>query len=163
MSHLDRLNNKIYTIDSIQSVIRVWRFKEEKIVFSNGCFDILHRGHVEYLSKAADLGQHLIIGLNSDASVRNLKGDLRPLQDEQSRLILLSALQFVDAVILFDEPTPYNLIKAIVPNYLVKGKDYKAEEVVGYDIVTQHGGAVKTIDLVPGYSTTTIIEKALGH
>jgi len=163
LTHLENLRRKIYTIDTIQPLLSIWRFKDEKIVFSNGCFDILHRGHIEYLSKAADLGKHLIIGLNSDASVRGLKGESRPLQDEQSRLTLLSALQFVDAVILFDEPTPYELIKAVMPDYLVKGKDYEVENVVGYDIVIENGGEVKTIDLVPGYSTTSIIEKALSH
>ncbi|MDA3867233.1 MAG: D-glycero-beta-D-manno-heptose 1-phosphate adenylyltransferase [Salinivirgaceae bacterium] len=163
MKQQEILDNKIHTKESIAALLSIWNFKEQKIVFSNGCFDILHRGHIEYLAKAADLGHKLVIGLNTDASVRKIKGPQRPLQDEQSRSILLAALHFVDAVILFDEPTPYELIKAIQPDFLVKGNDYKAEDVVGYDIVTQKGGQVVTIELTPGYSSTNIINKAIGQ
>ena len=159
MENLSLIVNKIYTIDSIHNTLAYWRFKNEKIVFSNGCFDILHRGHVEYLAQAADLGKHLVIGLNSDSSVRKIKGPERPLQDEISRSVILAALKFVDAVILFDEETPYNLIKAIQPDFLVKGNDYKPEEIVGYDIVTGCGGSVVTINLVEGYSTTSIVNR----
>jgi rfaE bifunctional protein nucleotidyltransferase chain/domain len=163
MKQQEILDNKIHTKESIAALLSIWNFKEQKIVFSNGCFDILHRGHIEYLAKAADLGHKLVIGLNTDASVRKIKGPQRPLQDEQSRSILLAALHFVDAVILFDEPTPYELIKTIQPDFLVKGNDYKAEDVVGYDIVTQKGGQVVTIELTPGYSSTNIINKAIGQ
>ncbi|PLX15357.1 MAG: D-glycero-beta-D-manno-heptose 1-phosphate adenylyltransferase [Salinivirgaceae bacterium] len=163
MNQLDIIQNKIHTKESIQALISIWRFKEQKIVFSNGCFDIIHKGHIEYLAQAADLGHKMIIGLNTDNSVRNLKGESRPLQDETSRLTMLASLHFVDAVILFDEPTPYELIKAVQPDYLVKGKDYNEEDVVGYDIVTERGGKVITIELTPGYSTTSIINKIINH
>ncbi|HON17732.1 MAG TPA: D-glycero-beta-D-manno-heptose 1-phosphate adenylyltransferase [Salinivirgaceae bacterium] len=159
MKHLEIIQSKIHTIDTIQPLLAMWRFKSEKIVFSNGCFDILHRGHVEYLSKAADLGKHLIIGLNTDASIKRIKGPSRPVQDENARSIVLASLRFVDAVILFDEDTPYNLIAAVKPDILVKGSDYKPEEIVGYDIVTKNGGEVVTIDLVEGYSTTNIVNR----
>ncbi len=159
MSQFETIQSKIHTIESIKPLLAIWRFKGEPIVFSNGCFDILHLGHVEYLAKAADLGKHLIIGLNTDASVRRLKGPSRPVQGETARAVVLASLRFVDAVILFDEDTPYNLIKAIVPDVLVKGSDYKPEEIVGYDIVTQHGGRVETIELVEGYSTTGILNR----
>ncbi len=127
------------------------------LVFTNGCFDILHRGHVEYLSKASDMGDVLVVGLNTDASVKRLKGESRPINDEQARALILASLGFVDAVVLFDEDTPYELIKAIRPDVLVKGADYKPEEIVGYDIVTSYGGKVETVPLVEGYSTTSII------
>ncbi|MFO8086239.1 MAG: D-glycero-beta-D-manno-heptose 1-phosphate adenylyltransferase [Bacteroidales bacterium] len=131
----------------------------ETLVFSNGCFDILHHGHVEYLSKAADFGDKLMIGLNTDASVRRLKGENRPVNPEASRALVLAALEFVDYVVLFEQDTPYELISRVMPNVLVKGKDYKAEDVVGYDVVTANGGRVETINLVEGFSTTGIIEK----
>ncbi len=163
MTQQEIIAGKIHTQKTIQPLLSIWRFKNEKIVFSNGCFDILHKGHVDYLAQAADLGKHLIIGLNSDNSVRKLKGEARPLQDEKSRLTMLAALHFVSAVIVFDEQTPYELIKVVQPDYLVKGKDYKAEDVVGYDIVTKKGGKVVTIELTPGYSTTSILEKVIRH
>ena len=161
MEKLKFINNKIQTIESIQWWISMWRFKGEKIVFTNGCFDILHRGHIEYLAKAADMGRHLIIGLNTDSSVKKLKGNNRPVQDEISRATILSSLLFVDAVILFDEDTPYELIKSIKPDILVKGSDYKPEEIAGYDIVIGNGGTVETVDLVQGYSTTNILQKLI--
>jgi rfaE bifunctional protein nucleotidyltransferase chain/domain len=128
-------------------------------VFTNGCFDILHKGHVDYLAKAADLGEILIIGLNTDASVSKLKGPHRPIQDESSRLQIIASLGFVDAVILFEEPTPYKLIQLVQPDVLVKGSDYLPEEIVGYDIVKAKGGIIKTIDFLPGYSTSLIEKK----
>lgn len=163
MKQLELIENKIHTIESIQPLLSIWRFKEQKIVFSNGCFDIIHKGHIEYLAKASDLGHKMIIGLNTDNSVQKIKGPSRPLQHESSRLTMLAALHFVDAVILFDEPTPYELIKAVQPDFLVKGKDYKAEDVVGYDVVKSKGGDVVTIELTPGYSTTSIIEKIINQ
>jgi rfaE bifunctional protein nucleotidyltransferase chain/domain len=143
----------------IDAKLKVWRNDHKKIVFTNGCFDILHRGHVDYLAKAADLGDVLIIGVNTDSSVSKLKGPHRPIQDEQSRMQILAALGFVDAVILFDEETPYQLIKLVQPDVLVKGSDYKPEDIVGFDIVANKGGAVKTIDFIPGYSTSLIEQK----
>lgn len=161
MANLDIIGRKILTdTTQINQKLAFWKFKGLKVVFTNGCFDILHRGHVDYLSKAADLGDVLVVGLNTDASVSRLKGSNRPVQDENSRALLLAALSFVSLVVKFDQDTPYQLIKHIQPDVLVKGSDYKAHEIVGYDIVTAKGGTVETIDFVEGYSTTTLLEKA---
>ena len=132
---------------------------DKKIGFTNGCFDILHKGHLEVLAKTADLGNRLIIGLNSDSSIKNLKGGNRPIVDENSRAILLAALSFVDAVVLFSEQTPLNLIAEIKPNILAKGGDYKITEIVGHEVVQQNGGEVITIPLIEGFSSTNIIDK----
>ncbi len=156
---MQSINSKIIDRNNLQQLIEKWRLSNEKIVFTNGCFDIIHRGHIDYLSKSAALGTKLIIGLNTDASVRKLKGNTRPIQDEQSRQIILSAFQFVDAVILFDEETPYELINAVQPDILVKGSDYKPEEIVGFDIVKAKNGEVITIDYLPGFSTSAIEKK----
>jgi len=141
--------------------LAMWRFQMRKIVFTNGCFDVLHRGHIEYLSKARDLGDMLIIGLNTDDSVKRIKGEGRPVQDQASRALILASLRFVEAVILFDEDTPYDLISMIKPDVLVKGGDYSEETIVGADIVKENGGEVVTIPLVEGYSTSGLI-KVLG-
>ncbi|MEA5099792.1 MAG: D-glycero-beta-D-manno-heptose 1-phosphate adenylyltransferase [Bacteroidales bacterium] len=159
MKELDKIHNKIISFDNIQKQVLKWREENKKIVFTNGCFDIIHRGHVDYLSKAKDLGDKLIIGLNTDLSVRNIKGNTRPIQDEQSRAIILAAMQFVDAIVFFSEPTPYTLIKEIQPDILVKGADYKKEDIIGYDIVSQRGGTVETIEFIEGYSTSNIERK----
>ncbi|MCB0492143.1 MAG: D-glycero-beta-D-manno-heptose 1-phosphate adenylyltransferase [Cyclobacteriaceae bacterium] len=144
-----------------QSLVQVekWRSHGQKIVFTNGCFDILHLGHVDYLEKAAGLGDRLIIGLNTDDSVSRFKGPERPIQDQNSRARILSSLQFVDMVVLFNEDTPLELISKLIPDILVKGSDYLAENIVGAEVVKKHGGEVKTIDFVSGYSTSRIIEK----
>ena len=158
METLQLINNKIFGVaqrSTLSAQLSQWQGL--KIVFTNGCFDLLHRGHVEYLSKAADMGDVLVVGLNTDASVKRLKGEGRPVNNEEARALVLSSLSFVDAVVLFDEDTPYELIKAIRPDVLVKGADYKPEEIVGYDIVTSYGGKVETVPLVEGYSTTSII------
>ncbi|MBG0783316.1 MAG: adenylyltransferase/cytidyltransferase family protein, partial [Bacteroidales bacterium] len=126
MTQLEILQNKILEPAKLENLLAIWRFQEKKIVFTNGCFDILHRGHIEYLSKAADLGDVLIIGLNTDSSVSRIKGLNRPVVDEQSRAMLLAALHFTTAIVYFDDPTPYELIKKVQPDILVKGKDYKA-------------------------------------
>lgn len=160
MNHLEKIQNKILNKDNLAEWVAECRAKGSKIVFSNGCFDILHRGHVEYLAKAANFGDKMLIGLNTDASVKRLKGPSRPINDEYARAIVLAGLEFVSAVVLFDEDTPYNLIKAVQPDVLVKGSDYKPEDIVGYDIVTAKGGRVETIDFVDGYSTTRTIEKS---
>jgi rfaE bifunctional protein nucleotidyltransferase chain/domain len=162
MTQLEILQNKILEPAKLENMLSLWRFQDKKIVFTNGCFDILHRGHIEYLSKAADLGDVLIVGLNTDSSVSRIKGPKRPVVDEQSRALLLAALHFSTAIVLFDESTPYDLIRKIQPDILEKGKDYKAEEVVGYDIVTAKGGKVETITLVDGFSTTGLIQKLIG-
>ena len=159
METLTTIKNKLLAREELETKLSEWRSMRETIVFTNGCFDILHRGHVEYLAQASDLGDVLVVGLNTDASVKRLKGESRPVNDEQSRALLLSALQFVDAVVLFGEDTPYELIRQVQPDVLVKGSDYKPEEIVGYDIVTAKGGKVLTIDLVNGFSTTNIINK----
>lgn len=157
---LEVLQAKIITDPVVlDRLIAVWKFKENKIVFTNGCFDLIHRGHVEYLAKASALGDVLVVGLNTDASVRSIKGRSRPLQDEYSRALILAAMRFVDYVVLFDEDTPENLICKIQPDVLVKGGDYKPSEIVGYDIVTAKGGKVVTIELVENFSTTRLIKK----
>ena len=160
MERLKIIQSKIYTWDHIQRQLSIWRFKDKKIVFSNGCFDVLHLGHIEYLSKARDMGDILIIGLNSDDSVRRIKGAHRPVNNEEARAITLGALSFVDGVVLFSEDTPYELIKLVQPDILVKGKDYDNKEIVGRDVVKARGGQVVTIELTKGYSTTHTIELA---
>ena len=160
MDYLPFIEKKIaYTAKEAENTLSLWRFKDDKIVFTNGCFDILHRGHIEYLAKAASLGTKLVIGLNTDASVKRLKGDSRPINDENARALLLASLVFVDKVILFDTDTPRDLIDFVQPDVLVKGGDYKPEEIVGYDIVKAKGGEIVTLDFVEGYSTTSLIEK----
>ncbi len=159
MSKLEIIKSKIFSKESLKYQLVIWRFLSKKIVFTNGCFDILHLGHIDYLSKAAEFGDVLIIGLNSDDSVRKIKGINRPINDEKSRAIILASLSFVSAVILFDEDTPYNLIKFVQPDVLIKGSDYKPEDIVGYDIVKAKGGVIETIDFLPGYSTSSIIDK----
>jgi len=144
---------------NLKRKLAFWKFKGLSVVFTNGCFDILHLGHIDYLSKAADHGKILIVGLNSDHSVKRIKGQGRPVNDETSRAMLLASLFFVDLVVIFDEETPYDLIQLVVPDVLVKGGDYKPEEIVGYDIVKVHGGKTLTIDFLDGYSTTSVIEK----
>jgi rfaE bifunctional protein nucleotidyltransferase chain/domain len=159
MSRLEAFKSKIESMDSLQKKVAGWKLLSKKIVFTNGCFDILHKGHVNYLAEAADLGDILIIGVNSDRSVRKLKGPSRPVNEESSRCEVLASLGFVSAVIVFDEDTPYELIKMIQPDVLVKGGDWKAEDIVGNDIVSQKGGVVKSIAFLPGYSTTLIEKK----
>jgi rfaE bifunctional protein nucleotidyltransferase chain/domain len=160
MSHHNSILAKIHTSkQTLAQLVKQWQHEGKKVVFTNGCFDLLHRGHVDYLAKAADCGNKLIIGVNTDASVSTLKGPNRPIQDQQSRLQILASLQCVDAVILFDEETPYNLIKTIEPDVLVKGSDYEPQNIVGYDLVIAKAGEVKTIDFIPGFSTSEIERK----
>ena len=155
-----RVTSKIIAVSELSRVLAFLRFKNKKIVFTNGCFDILHRGHVEYLMQAADLGDALFIGLNSDASVKRLKGPERPVQDEFSRALILASLQFVSFVVVFEEDTPYELLQIVEPDVLVKGGDYTdIEKIVGYDIVKKKGGKVLTIPFVEGHSTTSILKK----
>jgi len=155
---LQNLHNKIVSKGQLINILQS-KNKLDKIVFTNGCFDLVHRGHIEYLSQARDLGDLMVIGLNTDASVSRIKGTHRPLQDEKSRALVLAAMSFVDYIVLFDEETPHSLIEAIQPDVLVKGSDYKIEDVVGYDIVLAKGGTVQTIELTEGYSTSKIEEK----
>ncbi|WP_017733270.1 D-glycero-beta-D-manno-heptose 1-phosphate adenylyltransferase [Nafulsella turpanensis] len=150
---------KIYKLPTLKNLMTKWREEGEQVVFSNGCFDILHLGHIDYLEKARQLGSKLIIGINSDASVKRLKGPERPVQPEEARCRLIAALAFVDAVVVFEEDTPLGLIETLRPHILVKGNDYAFSQIVGADFVIKNGGEVKTIPLVEGYSTTRIIEQ----
>ena len=160
MDYLNIIQSKIlFDRSEIENILAIWRFKNQKIIFTNGCFDIIHRGHIEYLAKAASLGDQLVIGLNTDTSVKRLKGTQRPIQDENTRALVLASFSFVSKVIMFDEDTPRELIDLVQPDVLVKGGDYKPENIVGYDIVTARGGEVVTIELVHGHSTTSIINK----
>ena len=158
MEKLAVIRSKIFDNDELERKLAFWRFKNSEIVFTNGCFDVLHRGHIEYLAQARDKGEVLIVGLNTDASVRRLKGAGRPVNPQEARAMVLASLLFVDAVVFFDEDTPYELIKTIQPDVLVKGADYSPETIVGYDIVTDKGGRVETVELVEGFSSTGIIE-----
>ncbi|HHL57613.1 MAG: D-glycero-beta-D-manno-heptose 1-phosphate adenylyltransferase [Bacteroidetes bacterium] len=159
MNNLELIQAKILNRKKLENQLAVWRFKDKKIVFTNGCFDLLHLGHIDYLSKAKDQGDVLIVGVNTDASVQRLKGENRPVTDEISRSTIMASLQFVSAVVLFDEDTPYDLIQQVQPDVLVKGSDYKPEDIVGYDVVKAKGGEIVTIDFLKGYATTGIIEK----
>jgi rfaE bifunctional protein nucleotidyltransferase chain/domain len=161
MAKLEIVTAKILNEESLRRACVVWNFKNQKVVFTNGCFDILHLGHIEYLAKAANLGDILVVGLNSDRSVNRIKGPTRPINDEHSRSMIIAALEFVTAVVIFDEETPYELIKTIQPDILVKGKDWKVEEIIGHEIVLAKGGKVETIDFTPGYSTTRIEQKII--
>lgn len=150
---------KIQTREDATHTIERWKDEGNEVVFTNGCFDILHLGHVDYLEKARSLGQKLVIGLNTDDSVKKLKGKDRPINPEYARARLLASLSFVDLVVPFGEDTPLELIRQLLPDILVKGKDYDISNIVGADVVLEHGGKVETIDLVDGYSTTNIVEK----
>lgn len=160
MDYLSYINSKIVkNKEDIHNILSQWQFQSEKIIFTNGCFDIVHRGHVEYLAQAASLGSKLVIGLNTDDSVRRLKGECRPINDEYARALLLASFVFVDKVIFFGEDTPLELIRYVQPDILVKGGDYKPESIVGYDIVKAKGGEIATIDFVKGFSSTSILNK----
>jgi rfaE bifunctional protein nucleotidyltransferase chain/domain len=159
MSHLKKIKNKIFSLVNLNNQVDEWKKSGEKIVFTNGCFDVLHRGHIEVLSKTADLGGRLIIGLNSDSSIKKLKGKSRPIIDENSRALLLAAISFVDAVILFSEETPLNLINNLNPDILAKGGDYEINTIVGHEIVKKNGGDVVLIPFLDGFSSTNIIDK----
>ncbi len=153
-------DKRVVDLVQAQRLCNIWRMKGDRIVFTNGCFDILHRGHVEYLQEAAALGDRLVIGLNSDASVRRQnKGPERPLNDEQSRAKVLAALRLVDAVIIFDQDTPLELIQALGPDVLVKGGDWSEDRIVGAELVKARGGAVHSLKLVDGFSTTALVDK----
>jgi len=156
---MEKTAGKIKSLADAQAIVSAWQSKNEKVVFTNGCFDLLHLGHVDYLEKARGLGDRLVIGLNTDDSVSRFKGPDRPFQDQNSRVRVLAALQFVDLVVFFNESTPLNLISELIPDVLVKGSDYLAENIVGADVVKKAGGKVETIDFVPGYSTTRIVDK----
>ena len=153
--------DKILTEAQLPAALAAWRAAGERIVFTNGCFDLLHLGHVDYLEKARALGDRLVVGLNTDASVSALKPG-RPLQDQTSRARIMAALAFVDAVVLFGEDTPLQLIELVQPDILVKGDDYAIDGIVGHELVLKRGGQVLTVPLVAGYSTSSIVAKARG-
>jgi len=158
MTH--NIHSKIFTdFHSFQPLLNHWKKEKEKIVFTNGCFDIIHHGHIDSLLKSARLGTKLVVGLNSDHSVNKLKGKNRPVFDVAARSMMLAALGFVDAVVIFYEETPAIVIEWIIPDFLVKGKDYAIHEIVGHETVIRHGGKVITLDLVPDISTSIVIQK----
>jgi rfaE bifunctional protein nucleotidyltransferase chain/domain len=155
----EKMRSKIVDREEALSMLSIWHYMGLKVVFTNGCFDVIHKGHVDYLSRASSLGDRMIIGLNTDKSVSNLKGPSRPIQDERSRAEIVASMFFVDAVVMFDEETPYELINFLKPDILVKGSDYSIDTIVGADIVMANGGRVETMDYIDGYSTTNIINK----
>lgn len=168
MTRLDNLQNKIVTLEEAIRRVGIWHHTGMKVTFTNGCFDLLHKGHVTYLTQASDLGNRLVVGLNSDASVkRQGKSEERPINDQDARAVVLAGLSVVDLVIIFDEDTPYDLIQTLQPDIVAKGSDYDADErdssskkyIVGSDIMDAKGGQVVAIPLVEGFSTTDIIGK----
>nr|WP_294858923.1 adenylyltransferase/cytidyltransferase family protein [uncultured Fluviicola sp.] len=168
MGKFEQIKNKVASLDEMVQRIHDWKNAGEKVVFTNGCFDILHEGHVTYLAKAADFGSKLIIAINTDASVkRQGKGEERPINPESSRALILASLEFVDGIVFFDEDTPVSVIELLKPDVLVKGADYDANErdasskkyIVGRDVILANGGEVKTVALVDGFSTTNIVKK----
>lgn len=168
MTRLEHLSNKIVSLEEAKRRMNIWRLAGLKVTFTNGCFDILHKGHVTYLTQAAELGNRLVVGLNTDASVRRQgKSPERPINDEAARATVLASLSAVDLVVLFDEDTPLELIEALQPNIVAKGSDYDAQErditskkyIVGAHLMDKTGGQVVAIPLVEGFSTTNIISK----
>ena len=159
MSSLKKIETKIQTLKQAKETVRDWIGNNETVVFTNGCFDILHLGHLDYLSKAKDLGSKLVIGVNSSSSVQKLKGPSRPVNSTQSRSTLLAGFECVDLVVVFTEETPLNLIQELNPNILVKGGDYTLATIVGATEVKKYGGSVKIIPFLPGYSTSNIVTK----
>jgi len=153
--------DKIKHLDELKELCNQWKKNRETIVFTNGCFDIIHPGHVRYLEKAKALGDRLVVGLNSDQSVARIKGPSRPIMDEKSRAEVLAALSSTSAIIIFEEDTPYRLIEELQPQVLVKGGDWAPHEIIGADIVQKGGGKVEVIPYVEGFSTTSIISKVL--
>lgn len=158
MNPKQSIPHKILNREDLKALARKWHAEGKKLVFTNGCFDILHRGHLEVLTASAGFGDVLVVGLNTDASVQRLKGPERPVNDQGFRSWMMASLELVDAVTLFDEPTPKELIEAIQPDVIVKGGDYSPDQVVGADVVMARGGEVKIVPIVKGYSTTSLIE-----
>jgi D-glycero-beta-D-manno-heptose 1-phosphate adenylyltransferase len=158
----DIIQHKIYTLDAMVRTIMQWRLLGKTVAFTNGCFDILHRGHIYSLSQAAGEADYLIVGVNSDASTSGLKGPGRPINDQDSRALVIASLLMVDAVVIFDEPTPLNLITTLLPDVLVKGGDYTIDTIVGAKEVIENGGRVVINPIVEGFSTTAIIKKMGG-
>ena len=162
MVFTDKIESKLFQLNDLLKRIEFWRRLGDKIVFTNGCFDIVHQGHAHLLASCSEMGERLIIGLNSDSSVKRLKGKDRPVNDEQSRAVVLAAMQFTDAIIIFEEDTPETLIHAIKPDILVKGGDWKPDEIVGSAFVKSYGGQIKVVPYLNGFSTTGIIQRSKG-
>ena len=156
---LNKLKAKIFNIKDLSEIINEWRLNGDKIIFTNGCFDLIHLGHLEILARSADLGDKLIVAINSDMSIKKIKGNSRPIIEEDSRAKQLAAIEFIDAVILFNEDTPYDLINILKPDVLTKGGDYKKNDIVGNQLINKEQGEVVIIPLTQGYSTTSILEK----
>lgn len=156
------MQNKIYTLQELKTLREEWKSSDLNVVFTNGCFDLIHRGHLDYLSKAKQLGDKLIVAINSDASVKRLKGEERPIKPELDRMLTMAAFYFIDAVVLFEEDTPKQVIDTLIPDLLVKGGDYIVEEIVGYDTVTSNGGEVKILQFTDGSSSSNFINKIKG-
>lgn len=176
MKTLQKIQRKIVNLSALSQMAQSWKEENLALVFTNGVFDLLHAGHIDYLAKAADLGNKLVVGVNADSSVKRLnKGPARPIKDQNTRALIIASLQFVDAVVIFDEETPINCIQAILPHVLVKGGDYDAQctdpnnkkYIVGSDVVRNNGGSVQVLSFLPGHSTTLleqkIIENAKNH
>ena len=158
-SYYNIIAQKIQGHEQAKQTIQQWKKQSKSIVFTNGCFDLIHLGHLYYLAEAASLGDRLVVAVNSDNSVKNLKGINRPIKNQETRMNLLASLAVVDMVILFDETTPLQLIEAIVPDVLVKGGDWRIEDIIGSDIVLKNNGRVESLSFVEGNSTTALIEK----
>lgn len=159
MEVLPDIAAKVLDWPKAQQLCSAWKNAGQTVVFTNGCFDILHYGHLHYLAQARDLGDRLIVGMNAASSVRRLKGPHRPINDEITRTMLMASLAFVDAVVLFEEDTPLALIELLVPDILVKGGDWRPDQIVGSEVVLEHGGEVLSLPFIEGYSTTAIEEK----
>ena len=167
-NHLQNLKDKIVPLSEVKEFIQTWKEMGMTVGFTNGCFDLIHKGHLTYLAKAANEVDILVLGLNSDVSVKRIKGDARPVKDEETRAMVLASMEFIEGVFIFDDETPYELIKKVKPNILFKGGDYDADctdendpkYIVGSDIVKSKGGKVMTIPFVDGHSTTKLIEKS---
>jgi len=143
----------------LKNTLNKWRAEEKSIVFTNGCFDVLHSGHIKLLSESKKLGDKLIVGLNTDKSIKKLKGKDRPINNNSNRSLALGALAFIDLIVFFSEPTPIYLIEEVCPNVLTKGSDYSKDAIVGANKVLSYGGVVKLIPLIPGLSSTALIKK----
>ena len=157
-----QIQSKIFLLEGLKTQVDLWKKADQKVVFTNGCFDLIHLGHLQYLAEARSLGDHLIVAVNSDASVKQLKGESRPIKNDLTRSTLLASLQYVDAVIIFDNPTPLDLIRNLKPNILVKGGDWKIDQIVGAENVLQNGGKVHSLSFLKGQSSSGIIDRILG-
>lgn len=155
----EQIQQKIKTLQQAEKLVNGWKTDQCKVVFTNGCFDLIHLGHLSYLMEAKALGDYLVIGLNSNASITRLKGDSRPVKDQSSRLTLLASLQYVDLVVLFEEDTPIKVIERLIPDVLVKGGDWQPQQIIGSNVVLENGGKVRSLPFLEGFSTTNYINK----